>query len=105
MLIFEIFERVPDPRKANHSFQHRFLDVLCIALCATLSGAESFVDMEDYGLSKETWLRERLGLELPLEFPVTTPSTDSFPCSIPKPLKRVLWHGHSICNSLPRVKS
>ncbi len=69
MLIFEIFERVPDPRKANHSFQHRFLDVLCIALCATLSGAESFVDMEDYGLSKATWLRERLGLELPHGIP------------------------------------
>lgn len=69
MLIFEIFERVPDPRKPNHSFHHRFLDVLCIALCATLSGAEGFVDMEDYGLAKETWLRERLGLELPHGIP------------------------------------
>jgi hypothetical protein len=69
MLIFEIFERVPDPRKANHSFRHRFLDVLCIALCASRCGAESFVDMEDYGLSKETWLPERLGLELPHGIP------------------------------------
>jgi len=69
MLIFEIFECVPDPRQPNHSFHHRFLDVLCIALCATLSGAAGFVDMEDYGLAKETWLRERLGLELPHGIP------------------------------------
>ena len=69
MLIFEIFECVPDPRRANHSFSHRFIDVLCIALCATLSGAEGFVDFEDYGLAKETWLRERLGLELPHGIP------------------------------------
>lgn len=69
MLIFEIFERVPDPRRANHAFNHRLIDVLCIALCATLSGAEGFVDFEDYGLAKEKWLRERLGLELPHGIP------------------------------------
>jgi predicted transposase YbfD/YdcC len=69
MLIFEIFESVPDPRKPDHAFKHRLLDVLSIALCALLSGAESFVDMEDYGVAKEKWLRERLGLELPCGIP------------------------------------
>ncbi len=34
-----------------------------------LSGAEGFVDFEDYGLAKEHWLRERLGLELPHGIP------------------------------------
>jgi len=60
MLIFEIFEQVPDPRKPGHAIQHLFLDVLCIALCAMLSGAEGFEDMEDYGRAKEKWLREHL---------------------------------------------
>jgi predicted transposase YbfD/YdcC len=69
MLLFEIFERIPDPRTPDHFFRHRLIDVLCIALCATLSGAETFVDFEDYGLAKETWLRERLGLELPHGIP------------------------------------
>src|ERR1051325_644821 len=69
MLIFEIFEQVPDPRKPGHAFDHLLLDVLCIALCAMLSGAESFVDMEDYGRAKEKWLRERLGLALPNGIP------------------------------------
>ena len=69
MLIFEIFESVPDPRTPDHAFKHLLIDVLCIALCAILSGAESFIDFEDYGLAKEPWLRERLGLELPHGIP------------------------------------
>jgi len=69
MLIFEIFEGVPDPRTPDHAFKHLLIDVLCIALCAILSGAETFVDMEDYGVAKESWLRERLGLELPHGIP------------------------------------
>lgn len=69
MLIFQIFKQVPDPRKPGHAIQHHFLDVLCIALCSMLSGAEGFEDMEDYGHAKENWLRERLGLELPNGIP------------------------------------
>lgn len=69
MLLFQIFEQVPDPRKPGHAVQHHFVDVLCVALCAMLSGAEGFEDMEDYGLAKESWLRERLGLELPNGIP------------------------------------
>src|ERR1043166_734973 len=90
MLIFEIFEQVPDPRKPGHAIQHLFLDVLCIALCAMLSGAEGFEDMaegfedmEDYGRAKEKWLREHLGLALPNGIPshdtFTTPSIACFP--------------------------
>ena len=69
MLLFSIFEQVPDPRKPGHAFEHHLIDVLCIGLCAMLSGAESFVDMEDYGRAKEAWLRERLGLALPHGIP------------------------------------
>ncbi|BCM94480.1 hypothetical protein IAD21_06387 (plasmid) [Abditibacteriota bacterium] len=64
MLAFELFESIPDPRTPNHSFKHLLVEVLCIALCAVLCGAESFVDMEDYGRAKHVWLRERLGLTL-----------------------------------------
>ncbi len=60
MLLIEIFSEVPDPRTPCHSLKHQLVDVLSIALCAVASGAESFVDMEDYGVAKEPWLRERL---------------------------------------------
>jgi predicted transposase YbfD/YdcC len=44
--------------------RHKLVDILAIALCGVMSGAESFVEIEEYGQSKEAWLRERLGLSL-----------------------------------------
>lgn len=44
---------------------HSLLEMLTIAVCAVLSGAETFADMERFGLEKSQWLRERLGLRLP----------------------------------------
>ena len=56
------FEAVPDPRKAGHAFTYRLCDVLMLALCALLCGAETFVEIEEFGCSKQQWLCERLGL-------------------------------------------
>ena len=69
MFLFHHFSEVDDPRTPCHSLKHPLVDILGIALCAVISGAESFVDMEDYGVAKERWLRERLGLELPNGIP------------------------------------
>ncbi|BCM88186.1 hypothetical protein IAD21_01783 [Abditibacteriota bacterium] len=64
MFVFDAFSSLPDPRTPFHSFKHSLMELMCIALCALLSGGESFVDMQDYGEAKEHWLRKRLGLEL-----------------------------------------
>ena len=69
MFLIEVFSEVCDPRTPCHSLRHQLVDILCIALCAVISGAEGFVDMADYGVAKEHWLRERLGLELPHGIP------------------------------------
>jgi DDE_Tnp_1-associated/Transposase DDE domain len=58
------FAKVPDPRAPSNATRHLLLDILMIALCALLSGAENFVDMEDFGREKQRWLQERLGLQL-----------------------------------------
>lgn len=55
------FRRLPDPRADNA--RHDLLEVLCIALAATLCGAESCSDMADFGQSKEGLLRLFLRLE------------------------------------------
>jgi predicted transposase YbfD/YdcC len=68
------FEKVPDPRGQSNAQVHLLLDILTIALCAMLSGAETFADMERFGLEKRQWLRERLGLKLP----GGVPSHDTF---------------------------
>src|ERR1700732_5137856 len=55
------FGRLPDPRADNA--RHDLLEVLFIALAATLCGAESCSDMADFGQSKEELLRLFLRLE------------------------------------------
>jgi predicted transposase YbfD/YdcC len=55
------FRRLPDPRADNA--RHKLLEVLFIALAATLCGAESCSDMADFGESKEELLRLVLRLE------------------------------------------
>jgi predicted transposase YbfD/YdcC len=57
----KLFRRLPDPRASNA--RHELLEVLFIALAATLCGAESCADMEDFGRSKEGLLRLFLRLE------------------------------------------
>jgi predicted transposase YbfD/YdcC len=55
------FAELPDPRAANA--RHDLVEVLFIALAATLCGAESCSDMEDFGRSKEALFRQVLRLE------------------------------------------
>lgn len=55
------FGKLGDPRAANR--QHELLEVLFIALLATLCGAEGAADMERFGHAKEGLLRGFLRLE------------------------------------------
>jgi predicted transposase YbfD/YdcC len=56
------FSALPDPRRP-HARQHKLLDILAIAFCACLCGAESCVDMANFAEAKEDVLREFLDLE------------------------------------------
>jgi predicted transposase YbfD/YdcC len=58
------FASVPDPRGVSNARHHDILDILGIALCAVICGADGFTDMEQFGLAKEDWLRDGLGLSL-----------------------------------------
>src|SRR3954451_6952973 len=60
--IIEAFATLEDPRRPN-ARHHKLLDILVIAFCASLGGAESCVDMAGFALSKEEVLREFLTLE------------------------------------------
>lgn len=65
------FEGLEDPRSGNR-LEHDLLEILFIALCASLCGSESCVDMADFAEAKEDVLREVLRLE------GGTPSHDTF---------------------------
>ena len=69
--IREHFASLPDPR-IERSKRHAVLDILTIALCAVVCGADSWVDVELFGRAKEGWLRTFLAL------PNGIPSHDTF---------------------------
>jgi hypothetical protein len=69
--IEEHFSKVNDPRK-DRTKEHKLLDIIVIAICAIICGAEGWVDVENYGKSKVTWLKTFL------ELPNGIPSHDTF---------------------------
>ena len=65
------FAALPDPR-VERTKEHRLLDILTIARCAVLCGADDFVGMVTFAEAKEGWLRSFLAL------PGGVPSHDTF---------------------------
>jgi len=60
------FLRLRDPR-ISRTRRHNFCDILMIALCAMISGADDYVAMVDFARAKEPWFRTFL--ELPNGIP------------------------------------
>lgn len=69
--LVKYFSVIEDVRCAG-KVVHELIDVLVIAVCAVISGAESWVDMALYGRSKTEWLSSFLKL------PHGIPSHDTF---------------------------
>jgi len=65
------FARLPDPR-ADRGQEHLLLDMITVALCAVLCGADGWVAVETFGRAKVAWLRTFLAL------PGGIPSHDTF---------------------------
>ncbi len=55
------FAALPDPR-VDRTKRHRLLDILTMALCAVICGADDFVGMAAFAAAKEGWLRTFLPL-------------------------------------------
>lgn len=60
--LITIFREMPDPRRGNTQ-RHDLLDILTIALVASVCGAESCVDFAEFACDREVLLREFLRLE------------------------------------------
>ena len=69
--IEEHFSKVHDPR-VDRTKEHKLMDMIAIALCAVICGAEGWVDIELFGKSKLPWLKTFL------ELPNGIPSHDTF---------------------------
>jgi predicted transposase YbfD/YdcC len=65
------FAKLKDPRRA-HRRLHRLQDILVIALCAVIAGAQDWQEIETFGRKRADWLRRFLAL------PNGIPSHDTF---------------------------
>lgn len=65
------FGTIEDPR-VGRTKRHLLIDILVIAICAVVCGAEDWVDVEAFGKAKEKWLKKYL------ELPNGIPSHDTF---------------------------
>jgi predicted transposase YbfD/YdcC len=70
-LIGEPFAEVKDPREAMNQ-RHKFIDMLVIAICAVICGADDWEAVAMFGRAKEKWFRTFL------ELPNGIPSHDTF---------------------------
>ena len=69
--LVDYFENLEDPR-IERSKRHSLLDIITIAICAVICGADTWVYVEMFGKSKEEWFRTFLDL------PNGIPSHDTF---------------------------
>jgi predicted transposase YbfD/YdcC len=65
------FAELDDPRR-EHNRLHNLWDIIALTICAVVSGADSWVEVEKYGHSKYDWLQGYL------ELPNDIPSHDTF---------------------------
>ena len=65
------FSELEEPRELG-KVRHNLIDIVTIAICATICGANDWVGVATYGKAKEEWLRSFL------ELPNGIPSHDTF---------------------------
>lgn len=66
-----LFAQVEDPR-VERTKLHRLRDIIIIAICGVLCGAEGWVEIEEFGKAKQAWFTDMLAL------PNGIPSHDTF---------------------------
>jgi predicted transposase YbfD/YdcC len=69
--LVEHFSSITDPR-VDRTKRHKLIDILVIAICATICGAEGWEEFELFGQSKIDWFKRFL------ELPNGIPSDDTF---------------------------
>lgn len=70
-MFLDYFVDVTDPR-VDRTKLHKLEDILAIAICSTICGAEGWTEMAFFGQCKQQWLKTFL------ELPNGIPSDDTF---------------------------
>ena len=59
--LFSHFADLEDPR-IDRTKKHLLLDIIALAICAVIGGAEGWEEIEDFGKDKHEWLKKFLRL-------------------------------------------
>jgi predicted transposase YbfD/YdcC len=59
--LFDTLGQVPDPRRERTKL-HQLVDILVIAVCATICAAETWEEIAEFGQAKESWFSKFLAL-------------------------------------------
>lgn len=60
--VADVFVGIRDPRQAK-KVEHDLVELLVIAVCGVLAGADDFVEIEEWAKEKDDWFRQYLRLE------------------------------------------
>ena len=88
--ILDHFADLDDPR-VERTRRHKLVDIIAIAICSTICGADSWAHMELFGKSKLEWFQSFLEL----------PGGDSSPTTPPLSRGQAIRRG--FCPSGPRA--
>ena len=69
--LIQYFSKVDDPR-VEYLVEHKLIDIITIAVCGVIAGADNWVEVEQFGHEKQDWFGEFL------ELPNGIPSHDTF---------------------------
>ena len=71
--LFELCnEHLEDPRRPSGNIRHKLIDIFVIGLLGIMGGLEDWESIEEYGYTKQNWLKTFL------ELPNGMPSDDTY---------------------------
>nr|WP_303149495.1 ISAs1 family transposase [uncultured Cloacibacillus sp.] len=69
----DLIASITEPRRTNFgNIRHKLEDIIIIGLCTVICGGDDFIEMEDFGRTREEWLKQFL------ELPNGIPDSDTF---------------------------
>src|SRR5687767_4455579 len=70
--IARYFIALPDPRRRRNRIKHPLINLVVIALCGTIAGADTWEEIEQFAHDRRAWLEGHLDLSTGI------PSHDTF---------------------------
>lgn len=61
--IHKVFSTLPEPRRRRKRIKHSLINLVVIALCATIAGADTWEEIARFGVDRRDWLAKYLTLK------------------------------------------